>query len=640
MAMQNPFMEAMAQGAQVANQSYANANNAFGQVSKILDTTGSLAIKMVTLLEQEEAQKMTALQNQQQILNQAYNNVISQQLEAIKTQEYARHNQEYARHNQETERLTGLELAEKARHNKEIENLTGEELEITREHYRNSDKAERLKALAAIQNANNEKINTWYLKLDSAHKSVIEAQKALQEAKDKNDQSLIEPLRNQVIYALNEYNHIKSVIGQLSGQINIPSQYNISQTPSEISQAPTTQATNTEQPRKPPELQNPNQTSKQTTKQKTQQTTEQKPPTINVNYSNGIVEVDGIHIFNTNTKNFTYDGEYFATSILKNGNEENIAHLATILATGLAATKTDENTFREYAKSILTTVSKMNISKDSYLTFAKYFANATDDEQMKLYSNSKNALKYLPEIEDYGMQLVSNASRDDRIALEEAYKPQNLFRKAADVSGFGAIDSAYMATENSSLPTNLFEKITRTRDIGDMRIDNESLKQGITTTYNQLSYLVGSQNARQIWNKFNEFTINNFWHKFEPGSLLEKKLPLSFITKLYKKEIYKKANNKSPTYINMQKVKEKFVEELKFDTTNDNGFAKKGFMHLLEKEPIDPNKKYKILFKTKSFGNWYITFTGSEILDFGANIFSALLQENIIKQNKHLLKEN
>ena len=90
--MQNPYMEALTQGSQASNQNYQLAQQGFNSVSNILNQTASLGMKMVALLDQEEAQKQVELQNQQKILADTYNNVINQQLKQQAYKETLRHN--------------------------------------------------------------------------------------------------------------------------------------------------------------------------------------------------------------------------------------------------------------------------------------------------------------------------------------------------------------------------------------------------------------------------------------------------------------------------------------------------------------------------------------------------------------------
>jgi len=59
--MQNPYMEALAQGGSVANQGMARASNTLNSVANIFNSSASLALKMNALLEQEEARKQQEL---------------------------------------------------------------------------------------------------------------------------------------------------------------------------------------------------------------------------------------------------------------------------------------------------------------------------------------------------------------------------------------------------------------------------------------------------------------------------------------------------------------------------------------------------------------------------------------------------
>lgn len=78
--MQNPYMDALSQGSRASNQTFQIANQSMGNAINAFNSAGSLSMKIITLLDQEEAQKASELQNQQQLLNQAYNNIATQQL--------------------------------------------------------------------------------------------------------------------------------------------------------------------------------------------------------------------------------------------------------------------------------------------------------------------------------------------------------------------------------------------------------------------------------------------------------------------------------------------------------------------------------------------------------------------------------
>lgn len=68
--MQNPYMEALAQGGSVANQGMANASKMLDSVANIFNSSGSLALKMNMLLEQEEARKQQELLQTAQFMHQ------------------------------------------------------------------------------------------------------------------------------------------------------------------------------------------------------------------------------------------------------------------------------------------------------------------------------------------------------------------------------------------------------------------------------------------------------------------------------------------------------------------------------------------------------------------------------------------
>ena len=67
--MQNPYMEALAQGGSVANQGMANASKMLDSVANIFNASGSLALKMNMLLEQEEARKQQELLQTAQLMH-------------------------------------------------------------------------------------------------------------------------------------------------------------------------------------------------------------------------------------------------------------------------------------------------------------------------------------------------------------------------------------------------------------------------------------------------------------------------------------------------------------------------------------------------------------------------------------------
>ena len=80
MAYQNPYMDALQKGASVANQGMQGASNTVNSTANIFGSVGSLSMKMLALLDQEDARKQQQLLQSQQVLGDAYNNAINDQL--------------------------------------------------------------------------------------------------------------------------------------------------------------------------------------------------------------------------------------------------------------------------------------------------------------------------------------------------------------------------------------------------------------------------------------------------------------------------------------------------------------------------------------------------------------------------------
>ena len=68
MAYSNPFMQVMAQGGQLANQTANVANSMMANVQRSMQTTSDLAFKMDKLLKDEQARKFTQQLQTQQFL--------------------------------------------------------------------------------------------------------------------------------------------------------------------------------------------------------------------------------------------------------------------------------------------------------------------------------------------------------------------------------------------------------------------------------------------------------------------------------------------------------------------------------------------------------------------------------------------
>jgi len=80
MAYNNPFMNALQQGGSVANQSASVGSQYMNNATNLLNSAGSLSMKMITLLEQEEARKQQELLNTTGLLHKIYQDSITTQL--------------------------------------------------------------------------------------------------------------------------------------------------------------------------------------------------------------------------------------------------------------------------------------------------------------------------------------------------------------------------------------------------------------------------------------------------------------------------------------------------------------------------------------------------------------------------------
>ena len=227
MAYQNPYMDALAQGSQASNQNYQLAQQGFNSTANILNTVGSLSMKMITMLDQEEANKITQLQNQDQILNQAFHNVATERLQTDR-------NNEQVRADKANEMQNILNSNENARHNLVSEDYQKESLQNQIVQTKNQQKnieennAYRNKALnLQKQNMDNTlKQNTLKIKADVISKNINGIQsnitsytKLLNEAR-KNYYLYANSDPVQATIAKNNYISYYNKISELQKQLN------------------------------------------------------------------------------------------------------------------------------------------------------------------------------------------------------------------------------------------------------------------------------------------------------------------------------------------------------------------------------------------------------------------------------------
>ena len=221
--MQNPYIDALVKGSQASNQNYQLAQQGFNSTANILNSVGSLSMKMITMLDQEEANKITQMQNQSQILNQAFHNIASEQLQK---QQLA----EQTRANKANEMINIQNSNEKARHDLSTEDYQNESLKNQQKNIEENN-AYRNKSLAL----SNKTLNLNKLKnissifqnnINNLNNEIANNIKLAQIAYQKYNNLAGSDSKSAQIYAKQYSDYSKNIADKQNQLKNIRNQYN------------------------------------------------------------------------------------------------------------------------------------------------------------------------------------------------------------------------------------------------------------------------------------------------------------------------------------------------------------------------------------------------------------------------------